>query len=60
MLFRRVTLTLTAFVPRRNLSKKLGVIGVPFAKGQHINGVETGPTALRQSGLLEDIGKYRK
>ncbi|XP_044092736.1 arginase-1 isoform X2 [Neovison vison] len=36
-------------------SKFVGVIGVPFSKGQPRGGVEEGPTALRKAGLLEKL-----
>lgn len=35
--------------------KSIGVIGAPFSKGQPRGGVEGGPLALRQAGLLEKL-----
>lgn len=42
---------------------KLGLIGVPFSKGQTKGGVEDAPDLLRQHGLIEILedtarGKY--
>ncbi|XP_027459057.1 arginase-1 isoform X3 [Zalophus californianus] len=36
-------------------SKFVGIIGVPFSKGQPRGGVEEGPAALRKAGLLEKL-----
>uniref|UniRef100_A0ABI7XBF7 Arginase-1 n=2 Tax=Felidae TaxID=9681 RepID=A0ABI7XBF7_FELCA len=36
-------------------SKSIGIIGVPFSKGQPRGGVEEGPTVLRKAGLLEKL-----
>lgn len=40
--------------------KRVGLIGVPFEKGQKKYGVSIAPAALRSAGLIErlkDIGK---
>lgn len=40
--------------------KKVGIVGVPFEKGQKKYGVSVAPAALRSAGLLEalrEIGK---
>lgn len=34
---------------------KVGVIGVPFNKGQRKDGVQMAPSALRESGLLKEF-----
>lgn len=36
-------------------SKTLGILGVPFHKGQPRGGVEDGPKCLRNNGLLEAL-----
>lgn len=41
--------------------KSVGIIGVPFEKGQKKYGVSMAPAALRAAGLIEqltEIGKY--
>ncbi|XP_058447030.1 arginase, hepatic [Malaya genurostris] len=35
--------------------EKIGIIGVPFEKGQRKQGVGLGPKAIRQAGLIESI-----
>ncbi|KAM4866247.1 arginase-1 [Thomomys bottae] len=39
----------------RNKAKSVGIIGAPFSKGQPRGGVEKGPEALRNAGLLEKL-----
>ncbi|XP_012882262.1 PREDICTED: arginase-1 isoform X2 [Dipodomys ordii] len=38
-------------------SKSVGIIGAPFSKGQPRGGVEKGPEAMRNAGLLEKLSK---
>lgn len=41
--------------------RKVGIIGVPFEKGQKKYGVSVAPAAMRYAGLIEqlqEIGKY--
>lgn len=35
--------------------KKVGVIGVPFEKGQKKYGVSVAPAAMRAAGLIEEL-----
>lgn len=50
----------------RNMGKwkplqRVGIIGVPFEKGQKKYGVSVAPAAMRAAGLieqLEEIGRY--
>lgn len=35
--------------------KKVGIIGVPFEKGQKKYGVSIAPAAIRDSGLIEQL-----
>lgn len=35
--------------------KKVGIIGVPFEKGQKKYGVSVAPAAMRSSGLIEQL-----
>ncbi|XP_072499435.1 arginase-1-like isoform X2 [Notamacropus eugenii] len=35
--------------------KSVGIIGAPFSKGQPRGGVEEGPTALREAGLIKKL-----
>ncbi|PBC29529.1 arginase-1 [Apis cerana] len=35
--------------------KKLGIIGVPFEKGQHKRGVAQGPEVIREAGLMKEL-----
>jgi len=37
------------------MSKSVSIIGAPFALGQPKGGVEDGPKAMRDAGLLHDI-----
>ena len=44
-----------------NDSFKVGILGVPFDKGQAKEGVGNGPAVIRNMGLLDqltEIGKY--
>lgn len=41
--------------PQRQRAQKLGLIGVPFRKGQGRQGVELGPKALRDCGLITSL-----
>ncbi|GLH05573.1 Arginase [Gryllus bimaculatus] len=46
----------------RNVYKKVGVIGVPFDKGQTNSGVALAPDELRRAGVIESmkaVGKYK-
>lgn len=36
-------------------TKQIGIIGVPFGRGAGKRGVENGPKALRESGLIDEI-----
>lgn len=40
------------------LGQNLGVVGLPFAKGQRKGGVEKGPDDLREFGTLKNLCKY--
>lgn len=39
---------------------KVGIIGVPFNKGQKLNGVAYGPNAIRNGGLIENIKEFNE
>uniref|UniRef100_T1GAW6 Arginase n=1 Tax=Megaselia scalaris TaxID=36166 RepID=T1GAW6_MEGSC len=54
MLFRKTLSAIRQFSTESS-SKTLGIIGVPFHKGQPRGGVEHGPKCLRDSGLLEAL-----
>ncbi|XP_067012014.2 arginase-1 [Anabrus simplex] len=48
----------TSNVNVRNMTKQaIGIIGVPFEKGQRLEGVQYGPNALRQHGLIQELKK---
>ncbi|XP_034947567.1 arginase, hepatic [Chelonus insularis] len=51
-LLRRSTF-IRQFSTKKN--RKVGIIGVPFEKGQKKHGVERGPDAIRRAGLLEEL-----
>lgn len=34
---------------------KVGIIGVPFEKGQHKEGVAHGPETIRAAGLIQEL-----
>ncbi|XP_018326945.1 arginase, hepatic [Agrilus planipennis] len=53
-MFQRVVLNLRQDA-RRCISSKIGVLGVPFDKGQTKPGVANGPKSLRDAGLVEKI-----
>ncbi|XP_047031124.1 arginase, hepatic isoform X2 [Helicoverpa zea] len=64
----KTTNCIPAFSPRvlvRNMSqakkweplKKVGIIGVPFEKGQKKYGVSVAPAALRYAGLIEQLSE---
>lgn len=36
-------------------SQKIGIIGVPFGKGQRRSGADLGPKAIRDAGLIQEI-----
>lgn len=38
----------------------VGVLGVPFDKGQKMSGVDLGPQSLRDAGLVEKLKSLRK
>ncbi|XP_013794391.1 arginase-1-like [Limulus polyphemus] len=44
-----------AFSTVATSSTNIGIIGVPFSKGQRKSGVEKGPLAIRDGGLLEKM-----
>lgn len=46
--------------PPIKVSKKLGILGVPFAKGQSKTGVDLAPDFLRENGLLTMLSKCKK
>lgn len=37
--------------------KRVGIIGVPFCKGQNKNGVDLAPQVLREAGLIEQLSE---
>lgn len=37
---------------------KVGIVGVPFKKGQRLSGVELGPDCIRKGGLVEEIKEF--
>lgn len=39
---------------------KIGIIGVPFSKGQRRNGVHLGPKAIREAGLIQQIQEFNQ
>lgn len=39
---------------------KIGILGVPFDKGQPMVGVANGPDAIRKEGLVEQLAGIRK
>lgn len=39
---------------------KIGIIGVPFDKGQPKLGVANGPKVIREAGLVEHLSGIRK
>lgn len=41
-------------------SNKIGILGVPFNKGQRKQGVEDGPKSLRNHGLIDEIKSIGK
>lgn len=54
---------LTIFTMRRGLAtntNKIGIIGVPFGKGQRRNGVHLGPKAIRDAGLVQEIINFNQ
>lgn len=36
----------------------MGIVGVPFDKGQRLSGVSLGPGVIRKGGLIEDISEF--
>lgn len=40
---------------KRDFLKKVGIIGVPFEKGQKKYGVSVAPAAVRSAGLIEQL-----
>lgn len=42
------------------LKDKVGILGVPFDKGQPLFGVALGPDAIRGGGLLENMKEFCK
>lgn len=39
---------------------RVGIIGVPFNKGQQRSGVSLGPQAIRNAGLVEEIKEFNQ
>lgn len=50
----------SVYVQCRNLSNKVGIIGVPFCKGQPIQGTDLAPELLRQSDLIQHFKEFCK
>lgn len=44
----------------RSFSNSVGIVGVPFSKGQRKPGTDEGPDVLRDGGLLHDFKQFRK
>lgn len=42
---------------KRTFSERIGVVGVPFHRGQETVGVEEAPRALREAGLIKELIK---
>lgn len=40
--------------------EKVGIIGVPFGKGQRRGGVQHGPKAIRDAGLIQEIHSFNQ
>uniref|UniRef100_A0A6P7FDT0 Arginase n=1 Tax=Diabrotica virgifera virgifera TaxID=50390 RepID=A0A6P7FDT0_DIAVI len=39
-------------------AKKIGILGIPFSKGQPKKGVTNGPDAIRKGGLVEQLSQF--
>lgn len=39
---------------------RVGIVGVPFNKGQRLCGVSLGPEAIRKGGLVEEIKTFNE
>lgn len=39
---------------------KVGIVGVPFSKGQRRSGVSHGPKAIRNAGLISEVKGYNE
>lgn len=37
---------------------RVGIVGVPFSKGQRLSGVASGPHVIRKGGLIEEINEF--
>lgn len=58
---RQVTVAIP--LPLRGLAtnantQKVGIIGVPFSKGAKVSGVQLGPKAIRDAGLVKEINDF--
>lgn len=42
----------------RKYSNRVGILGMPFGKGQKKSGVARGPECLRNAGLIEKIKTF--
>lgn len=40
--------------------ERVGIVGVPFNKGQPLDGVALGPQAIRDGGLVEDLKEFNQ
>lgn len=54
-MFSKKLLFLLKAPTRQFCSKRIGIIGVPFSKGQTKPGVSLGPKAIRAGGLIDEI-----
>ncbi|XP_072393389.1 arginase, hepatic [Diabrotica undecimpunctata] len=51
-------ITECVFAKRQYSTKKIGILGVPFGKGQPKKGVTNGPDAIRNGGLVEQLSEF--
>lgn len=56
----KVSQKLCVFSVRKLHLNPIGIVGVPFAKGQTKGGVAVGPKAIRDAGLVKKISEIRK
>lgn len=45
---------------QNNCNNNVGILGVPFGKGQRKYGVEDGPKFIREHGLIRKLKELRK
>lgn len=48
----------SSYIQLRKLSNGVGVLGVPFNKGQPQLGTDLAPKVLRESGLIKELAEH--